>query len=1164
MRFFNEPAENEQNPKYPCGICNKNVSSRFKALKCQNCGYWNHIRCDGIPVNMYDKLAKLPESEKKKIIHYCKFCLEDNLPFQKISDQEFITSIIKNINYNEDLNLRIRPPDGIQKLFTDFSNHNEDEPAPINCEYYDATSRIPNSKNPNFTMIHLNIASLGRHKEELVAALSHVTIDFDIIAVSESRIIKNREPIYDISIPGYQPFSTPTETSKGGVMIYVKDNIDVKRRPDLEAKMYESGQLESVFIEILNGKRKNEIFGCIYRHPTMDIKSFNKNYFHDFISGLTAENRICYLAGDFNVDLLRTDNDDEVRKFFETLTANLFVPHITLPTRMTTRSQTLIDNIFSNNPEFNNCTSGNFTFSISDHFAQFLIVPSSDKRPPKIHNIQKRDTRNYVHEDLVAEIISIDWPVVLESWKGDPCHSFQCFNDKVTGIIDRHMPLRKLNKKEIRLQAKPWLTRGILQSIKRRDKLLRKYIRASDPARKEELHVEYRALRNRIKYIIRQSKKTHYQNYFTENCKNIKNTWIGIKSIINIRSTSRGQPSSMLIDDNLKTNPIDIAEGFNAYFSTVAEKLLPKSTPGTKHFSEYLSQPLDHNFILRSADPVEVMSIITLLDTNKGTGPYSIPGTILKSLKANLCFPLTTIINMSFATGIYPDQLKIAQVIPIFKKGDKLLVSNYRPISLLSNINKIFEKLIYSRLYSFLEIHNCIYELQFGFRAKHSTQHALASLTEMVRQALDNENFTCGIFVDFAKAFDTVDHDILLKKLEHYGVRGLANDLFRSYLSNRKQYVTINGIDSSTRIMKYGVPQGSVLGPLLFLIYINDLHHAIKFCTTHHFADDTNFLYSSKSLKKIQKFINLDLRFLCNWLKANKISLNASKTEMLIFRDPNRKIDFDLKIKIDGKRVTPSKYVKYLGIYLDNFLSWHQQEQDMRSRLSRAAGMLCKVRNYVDFDTLKMVYSGIFSSILGYGSLIWGQHDRIVTRLQKIQNKAIRYMNFKSKRTSANPLFASSGILKLADHITLQNCLFAHDSLNRNLPYPLIDNRITLVNTGHNTLGERLNHLQIFQTRTVKYGSKSIKSKAVSSWNIINNELHHLKLQDKSKATCKAYVTKLLLGKYDPNNTNHRINLNPNHTHNHRHNNATYNPYGREFNALTGQFISRWDQPTGR
>ena len=433
----------------------------------------------------------------------------------------------------------------------------------------------------------------------------------------------------------------------------------------------------------------------------------------------------------------------------------------------------------------------------------------------------------------------------------------------------------------------------------------------------------------------------------------------------------------------------------------------------------------------------------------------------------------------------------------------------------MSNINKIFEKLVYSRLYSFLNLHNCLYELQFGFPANHSTNHALLSLTEKIREALDNSDFACGIFIDLQKAFDTVDHQILLKKLENYGVRGLANNWFNSYLTNRQQFVSINGFNSTNRVMHYGVPQGSVLGPLLFLIYINDLNRAIKFCTTHHFADDTNLLYVNKSLKKVQKFVNLDLKLLCKWLKANKISLNASKTELIIFRDPRKKSTFDLKIKIDGKKLIPSKYVKYLGILIDCHLNWQDHVMVLRSKLSRAKGMLCKIRHYVNHNTLRMVYYGIFNSILTYGSQIWGQHNTVVSKLQIIQNKALRIMNFAPRISSATPFYKSSGILKLIDIISLQNFLFAHDSLRNNLPSTLAG-KITLVKTHNNTRNNNYHQLNRISTNTIIYGTNSIKSKSVDVWNFINKDYYHLNLHQKSRYSCKKFMTKFLFDRYEP------------------------------------------------
>ena len=311
----------------------------------------------------------------------------------------------------------------------------------------------------------------------------------------------------------------------------------------------------------------------------------------------------------------------------------------------------------------------------------------------------------------------------------------------------------------------------------------------------------------------------------------------------------------MFFNEEMTNDLTKIANGFNNYFSNVAENIR------SLEFTDYLKNPSEKIFHFESADSQEILLLIDSIETNKATGPNRIPNDILK------------LINLSFATGIYPTNLKVAKVIPTFKnKGDLLLVSSYTPISLLPNINKIFEKIVYKRIYSFLYRQNCLYELKYGFRAKHSTNHALFGLTKKRKENhLIVENFACGVF-------------------EHYGIKGVANNWFGSYLTGRTQYTSVNGFDSEYRDMKYGVPQGSVLGPLLFLIYIYDLHNAIKFRTVHQFADDTNLLISNESIKTVQTQINLDLTYLVKWLNANKISLNASKTKVLIFRHQNKPI----------------------------------------------------------------------------------------------------------------------------------------------------------------------------------------------------------------------------------------------------------------------------------
>ena len=942
---------------------------------------------------------------------------------------------------------------------------------------------------------------------------------FKIIGISETKLSKHTKPKFNIKLKGYKCYHVDTEADKGGTLIYVSKTLNTNERPDLEQLLYKSEVLESTFIEIINPNKKNTIVGCIYRHPSMDLEEFNNEYLIPFMEILDKENKNKYLMGDFNVDLLKIEDDINSSIFFDILTSNFFVPHIIHPTRITVTTKTLIDNIFSNSKNYEEGESGNLTVSLSDHLAQFLIIPNEIHHvTPKTRNQYIWDIKKFDSENFNRELFKIEWPSILNLHINDPNLAYEGFQEKIDSIIKKYLPKRKMTNKEAKQCQKPWITNDILKLIHQRNNLHKKFVKAKNKDAKLLLHTRYKTIRNQIVSLCRQNKREYYHNYFMVNSNNLKNTWKGVKSIINLGKNDKSNPTSLLINDELNNNPSKIANEFNNYFTKIAEKIQSTIHTQGQDFNKYLQNKVEHNFFIKPTNQYEIIDTINTNINNKSSGPNSIPNIIFQSIKLFIAEPLADIINLSFSTGEYINKLKLSKVIPIYKeKGDRLSSINYRPISLLSNINKIFEKLMHKRLYSFLEKQKCIYDYQFGFRKYHSTTHALIDLTEDVRKAIDNNTFSCGVFIDLQKAFDTVDHNILLKKLEHYGIRGIANDWFNSYLKNRNQYVSISGYESNILNINFGVPQGSVLGPLLFLIYINDLNKAIKYSKTRHFADDTNLLIRNKSLKQLQKHMNYDLRQLCHWLKANKISLNSSKTELIIFRHPNKQINYKLKIKINGKKLIPSNFVKYLCIYIDNHLNWSYQVNSLSSRLSRAAGMLSKIRHYVTKATLRSIYFGIFSSLLTYGSQVWGQFSNInIRRLQQIQNKAIRIINFAPYREPVTPLYYKSNILKLTDHVKIQNIIYVLNSLKGDLPVALKDSfKTTAEAYTYNTRSASQYKIILPKARTQNYGINSIKYRSAACWNEIVTSFPNEKFHLQSKSVCIKHISKYFTGTYN-------------------------------------------------
>ena len=408
----------------------------------------------------------------------------------------------------------------------------------------------------------------------------------------------------------------------------------------------------------------------------------------------------------------------------------------------------------------------------------------------------------------------------------------------------------------MKLKDKPWINSKIQKMMRIRDRILQKLKKQQTD---DNLKL-YKEFRNRVSNELKESKARYYHNYFSTNSNIMKKLWSGIKTIISHKSSTSAAINK--IKDkagNVTSDPCKITNIFNDFFVNVANditKIIPM-TP--KSPLDYLSNRISSSLFLTPVTLMEVNGIINILNPSKSVGPNSIPIKLLKIIGSSVSLLLALLVNQSFQSGIFPDKLKIAKVISLFKKGNPELPSNYRPISLLPIFSKLFEKLMYKRLYRFLEIHKALYSLQFGFQENHSIDHALVNLTEAVRNTLDNRRFGCGIFIDLQKAFDTVNNKILLLKLEHYGIRGCAPEWFRSYLSERKQYVSVNGSNSNLLSITCGVPQGSVLGPLLFLIYINDLPNVSKELNFYLFADDTNIYCESKNVPDLIRIFNKEL-----------------------------------------------------------------------------------------------------------------------------------------------------------------------------------------------------------------------------------------------------------------------------------------------------------------
>ena len=477
--------------------------------------------------------------------------------------------------------------------------------------------------------------------------------------------------------------------------------------------------------------------------------------------------------GDFNIDLLKYESSNFSNRFSEQMFTSSFFPLITKPTRITQHTSTLIDNIFTNDLDQVQSNSNGLIFTdISDHLPIFHIASVSLKKYKPNMKISQRKINNCNLLSFSNTVKDISWDFILED--SDACQSYNNFHSKLFQAFDKSFPFEKiLEKVNIDYDKSPWMTQGISKSVEIKNRLYRKFLKN----RNERNNNIYKKYKNKLNHSIKIAKKDYFENQFIKYKNNVKMTWQTINQVLH-RNKSKGRLPDTFREKNKDvsfSDPVVIANRFNEYFVSVGPNLAKKiPKDDTTTFKKYLKGNYKESMFAEPITEHEIITEIDQLKSNKSAGHDEFNTKLIQTIKLEISKSLTHIFNLTFQTGLIPDSVKIALVTPIYKANENFLFENYRPISVLTCFSKLLERLMYKRLISFINKQRILSKHQFGFRKNHSTDHAIIELTDNITKAMDEGKYTIGIFLDLSKAFDTVNHQILLNKLEHYGIRGLC------------------------------------------------------------------------------------------------------------------------------------------------------------------------------------------------------------------------------------------------------------------------------------------------------------------------------------------------------------------------------------------------------
>ena len=693
-----------------------------------------------------------------------------------------------------------------------------------------------------------------------------------------------------------------------------------------------------------------------------------------------------------------------------------FKPLIDKPTRVSHTTSTLIDNIFTNDLQHKHDSSILIT-DVSDHYP--IITFRNDSVTITRPKIKFRPYSDQNKLNFSSRLENEQWGDIYNLTNAQV--AYDLFSSTVIKHYTACFPL--IERYENKRDSKQWITNGLKISIKHKNKLYTKFKRI--PSVTNE--ITYKRYKYKLRNLIEAAKKLHFKQLIETNRTNIKNLWANIKEVIGTCNKRKTLIEKLEFNNNEYNNSRDIADSLNDYFANVGPDLDCRIPTVDSSPLQYLNGSYTNSLFLTEISTNEVLTCLLNLK-DSASGHDELKPKIIKHASQHLVSPLTHILQLCFETSTVPQQLKTAHITPIFKGGDSHLPQNYRPISILPVFSKIFERLLYNRLYAYFTSNKIISDKQFGFRKGFSTEMALTYALSEITSKIDQGKFVIGLFIDLKKAFDTVNHSILLKKLNHYGVRGEPLLLIQNYLSDRMQSVKLDGCCSEPVISSCGVPQGSILGPLFFLIYINDLENALSNSVPVMYADDTNIFLSGNNIDSTVEEFNLELNNLNIWFKANRLSLNTTKTHLMLF-STNRHVlnTAQINVKIDNQNINRCSTNKFLGVKINERLDWKDHINYITDKISKSSGVINKLSKVFDEEVLTMLYYSLVYPYLTYCNLIWGNaYSTHISRLITLQKRIIRILSFSDRIAHTQPIFRRLKIIKVKDLYTYFSSIFLY------------------------------------------------------------------------------------------------------------------------------------------